>query len=54
MNDDIRREEELADAPETEVSQAAPEAPVSPPAEHDRLDDLLAFGAQFDNIIIKE
>ena len=27
MNDDIRREEELADAPETEVSQAAPEAP---------------------------
>ena len=34
--------------------QAAPEAPVSPPAEHDRLDDLLAFGAQFDNIIIKE
>lgn len=27
MNDDIRREEELADAPETEVSQAAPETP---------------------------
>ena len=27
MNDDIRREEELADAPEMEVSQAAPEAP---------------------------
>ena len=27
MNDDIRREEELTDAPETEVSQAAPEAP---------------------------
>ena len=27
MNDDIRREEELTDAPETEVSQAATEAP---------------------------
>src|SRR5699024_8434691 len=27
VNDDIRREEELADAPETEVSQAAPETP---------------------------
>ena len=34
----------------------APGAPSagSAPAEHDKLDDLLAFGAQFDNIIIQE
>ena len=25
-----------------------------PPDSHDHLDDLLAFGQQFDNIIIKE
>lgn len=32
---------------------AAPQAPVSAPAEHDNLEDLLAFGRQFDNIDIK-
>ena len=29
-------------------------APGAPAAEHDNLDDLLALGRQFDNIIIKE
>ena len=33
-------------------AQGAPAAPA--PAEHDNLDDLLAFGRQFDNIIIQE
>ena len=28
-------------------------APSAPEGEHDRLDDLLAFGEQFDNIIIQ-
>ena len=32
-----------------QAGQAAPA-----PAEHDNLDDLLAFGRQFDNIIIQE
>ncbi len=36
-------------------AQAAGEAlPAEEPEEHDRLDDLMAFGAQFDNIIIQE
>ena len=33
---------------------ATPTAPVSAPAEHDNLDDLLALGRQLDNIDIKE
>ncbi|WP_294517036.1 DNA polymerase III subunit gamma/tau [uncultured Pseudoflavonifractor sp.] len=32
---------------------AAPAAPAADPPAHDKLDDLLAFGQQFDNIIIK-
>ena len=36
-------------APPPQAGQAAPA-----PAEHDNLDDLLAFGRQFDNIIIQE
>lgn len=38
-----------------QVGKAPPEKPGSrSPAEHDNLDDLLAFGQQYDNIIIKE
>lgn len=32
---------------------SAPAAPAADPPAHDKLDDLLAFGQQFDNIIIK-
>ena len=32
----------------------SPAAESSAPAEHDKLDDLMALGAQFDNIIIQE
>ena len=32
---------------------AAPAAPAAAAPAHDKLDDLLAFGQQFDNIIIK-
>ena len=31
----------------------APAAPAADPPAHDKLDDLLTFGQQFDNIIIK-
>ena len=38
-----------------QVGKPSEEAPGAPaPAEHDRLDDLLALGRQYDNIIIKE
>ena len=44
---EVRCAVKVGKAPPPQAGQAAP-------AEHDNLDDLLAFGRQFDNIIIQE
>ena len=46
---EVRCAVKVGKAPPPQAGQAAPA-----PAEHDNLDDLLAFGRQFDNIIIQE
>ena len=46
---EVRCAVKVGKAPPPQAGQAAPAS-----AEHDNLDDLLAFGRQFDNIIIQE
>ena len=46
---EVRCAVKVGKASPPQAGQAAPA-----PAEHDNLDDLLAFGRQFDNIIIQE